>query len=291
MLKLIRLPVEGYLLLFQDVPLIKMPLLKLTSTWPIAALLAFAPLLGTQMSAQTLPATAPTSAATTPADTPAAQTPAHGKHAYVTFDQGQLSIKANDSSLNVILRQISKITGMTINGGVPEERVFGQYGPDDPGTVLATLLGGMKVNVFVLGDEDNRPKELVLTARSGSASYPDPMSPLYDAEERAEELIPPPAGQAAVDLAPTGSTSPASGSSSASTPSPASVATPTATAATNTSSSATAPTAAKPASGAPQSVATPEEIYKKLLEMQKAKQGQPSSKPSTPAGSSTNSPQ
>ncbi|MDE1162508.1 MAG: hypothetical protein PW792_11270 [Acidobacteriaceae bacterium] len=178
---------------------------KLTFAWTAAAVVASASTLG----AQTLPATPPTSATAAPSPIAAtAPTTAnmHGKHAYVTFADGMLNVKANNSSLNVILRQISEETGMTITGGVADDRVFGNYGPGDPGTVIATLLGGTGVNVLVLGDDANRPKSLVLTPRTGSATAPSPTSPQYDDEARAEALILPPPGQPAVNIAAPGAT-------------------------------------------------------------------------------------
>ena len=130
--------------------------------------------------------------------TPATQlqeTPSHaqpaGQHAYVSYTNGLLNIRANNSSLNVILREIASQTGMRITGGVPDQRVFGDYGPGDPGVVIATLLNGTGVNVFLHEKKDDQPAELVLTPRVGGPTPPSPSSRNYDAEAAAE--APPPA--------------------------------------------------------------------------------------------------
>ena len=133
------------------------------------------------MHAQALPPTQPTSlqpqAATAPsAATPPVNTP---HHAEVTYTGGQLQVRADNSSLNQILRSVSHQTGLKITGGVEEQRVFGNYGPGPISAVLATLLDGTNTNIFLLGGDTTNPPELVLTQRSGGASPPEPNSPIY----------------------------------------------------------------------------------------------------------------
>jgi hypothetical protein len=153
---------------------------------PIRALLiaAFAlPALaqGIPPTAQTTPAPA---AAAQAAATPASQ-PAH--RAEVGFSTGMLSIEADNSSLNQILREISRLTGMKITGGVNEERVYGTYGPADTSTVLSALLRGTGSNMLLIFDENRAPQELVLTPRGGGATPPNPSA----SRERDEEDLPP----------------------------------------------------------------------------------------------------
>ena len=100
--------------------------------------------------------------------------------ATVTYAAGLLDVRANDSSLNQILRQISRATGMTITGGVVEDRVFGNYGPAEPATILATLLDGTGSNMLLRESANNVPAELVLTPRSGGVTPPNPNSPGFD---------------------------------------------------------------------------------------------------------------
>jgi hypothetical protein len=98
-----------------------------------------------------------------------------------------LSVTANNSSLNQILREISRVTGMKITGGVTDERVYGTYGPGDPSSVLTALLGGTGSNVMIVLDDRHAPQELVLTPRSGGATPPNPNA----SRERGEEDLPP----------------------------------------------------------------------------------------------------
>ena len=59
----------------------------------------------------------------------------HRHRARVTYTNGLLQVRADDSSLNQILRDISAETGMKIIGGVADQRVFGSYGPASAGAV------------------------------------------------------------------------------------------------------------------------------------------------------------
>ncbi|HEY8998367.1 MAG TPA: hypothetical protein VIM60_10730, partial [Edaphobacter sp.] len=99
----------------------------------------------TRPEAYGIPPTAPATSAPAPAaaaqlqtPTPAPQSPAASvpetppHRATVSYVGGQLSIVATNSSLNQILRDISRAAGITITGGVAEERVFGNYGPGTP---------------------------------------------------------------------------------------------------------------------------------------------------------------
>lgn len=163
-----------------------MPSRALPSIAAAAALLAFLPASGqTPAAPATLPPTAPTQLPAPIAATPAVT---HGRHAFVTFADGKLDVRADNSSLNVILREIARQTGMTITGGVADQRVFGNYGPADPGTVLATLLDGAGVNLLIKERADRMPAELVLTPRTAGATPPSPSSSMYDEEASAEAL-------------------------------------------------------------------------------------------------------
>jgi hypothetical protein len=155
-----------------------------------ATSLAFACTLATAQTvvpkpASNLPPTAPTSAAAaqtvplsaTPTQ-PDAATKAH--RAEVHYDAGLISVNANNSSLNQILREISRQTGMKITGGVKEERVFGHYGPATPDVILATLIDGTTTNMVLLQTAANTPEELILTPRAGGASPPNPNAPGFD---------------------------------------------------------------------------------------------------------------
>ncbi|MEO6924306.1 MAG: hypothetical protein ABI142_10810, partial [Bryocella sp.] len=129
-------------------------------------------------SAQSLPPNAPTALPSPSAQVvPIAATPAHeaSQEAEVTYAAGLLNVRANDSSLNQILSDIAHLTGMKITGGVPDTRIFGNYGPADVPTILATLLSGTGSNLLLRqSTTTGEPQELVITRRNGGATPPSP---------------------------------------------------------------------------------------------------------------------
>src|ERR1700679_2339706 len=128
--------------------------------------------------ASTLPPTSPTSlpaANTLPSPIAATPAPPNTPHrATATYAAGLLNVRADNSSLNQILRAIARLTGMTITGGVTDERVFGNYGPAEPSTILATLLDGTGSNMILRESATSAPSELVLTPRNGGPTPPNP---------------------------------------------------------------------------------------------------------------------
>jgi hypothetical protein len=100
-----------------------------------------------------------------------------GSIAEVTYANGLLTVAADNSSLNQILREIARQTGMKITGSVSDERVFGRYGPSAPAGVLASLLDGTGSNMLLRETASNVPAELVLTPREGGPTPPQPTAP------------------------------------------------------------------------------------------------------------------
>ncbi|HUO16595.1 MAG TPA: hypothetical protein VMX38_16530 [Verrucomicrobiae bacterium] len=88
----------------------------------------------------------------------------------VSFENGQLSILAPNSTLGDILRAVRKQTGAEID--VPndaQERVVTHLGPGPARDVMADLLNGSRFNYVLLGSPEN-PSALtrvVLVAKSG----------------------------------------------------------------------------------------------------------------------------
>lgn len=89
-------------------------------------------------------------------------------------------MNANDSSLNQILRDIARETGMKITGGVTDERVFGKYGPAGASEVLTDLLDGTGSNMLLKETADKVPAELILSPRTGGPTPPNPNAPGFD---------------------------------------------------------------------------------------------------------------
>jgi hypothetical protein len=220
-----------------------------------------------------LPATAPTSMAAAPV----AAGPAASLKADVSYTGGMLQVKANNSSLNQILREIGRLTGMKITGGVAEDRVFGNYGPAPASQVILTLLDGMASNVMIVENSAAGPAELILTPRSGGVTPPNPNASRFNDEQAGQQnnrlgggpprgvYIPPPQPQYTPPVVPAAD-SPVSNGNPVNTDNP-------------PAASAPAP-AAVPASGdgtqpqSPNGVSTPQQIYEQL---QKLRSQQPAS--------------
>ena len=258
-----------------------------------------------QASTSTLPPTQPTIAGTTVTGEQPANKP---HHAAVTYINGQIDVRANDSSLNQIQRSISRRTGLKITGGVEDQRVFGNYGPAPISSVLATLLDGTGTNILLLeGDAENPPK-LMLTPRSGGPTPPSPDSSAYSAyndsaDEDATVAQPvqgntnqPARPQTPVTSGPQSIAQPlndVNGSPSNTSPTAStfpttnsvpldSVPTPSTTPATSGIVDAPNPPPAGSTTGtAPNGTLTPEQVMQELLKMQQKQQQQPTN--STPA--------
>ncbi len=258
--------------------------------------------------ASTLPATPPTAlpaANALPAPlaaTPvAASTPA--RRAQVTFTDGLLDVRANDSSLHQILRAICRQTGMTVTGGVVDQRIFGNYGPAAPATILATLLDGTGTNMVLRESPDDMPLQLYLTPRGSGGPTPPPFS-LTSSDDDAPDPTPQPARSASppAAAAPSGYIPPpapvstpgqplmpqplnnVNGNSNNVTPTasqipttdsvpvsslPAPYTTPSSTGIVDTPNP---PPAGSTTGTSPNGVKTPEQIYQQLLQMQQQKQ-------------------
>jgi hypothetical protein len=92
------------------------------------------------------------------------------KPAQVQFDGGSLSIEADNSSLDAILRSLSSQSGMQIEGLGHDERVFGKFGPGTPRDVLSDLLNGTPYNLEMVGDLSNGvPRQLILSPVGAAA--------------------------------------------------------------------------------------------------------------------------
>ena len=185
--------------------------------------------------------------------------------AKVSLASGKLSVKANNSSLSQILRQIAKAGGMRIDGlqtgGNADPRVFGSYGPGAPRDVLSDLLNGTSYNVLMMGNTAaGIPREMALSLR-GAAGVPNPAPrPSATAQDSESEDD----AQPAADTTDTGDTDDVQSNGSAAEP-----------------ESDLVPPAGvhenepiPPPPGAQQKVKTPEEILQELQNMRMQQQQQ-----------------
>ena len=95
-----------------------------------------------------------------------------GRIAEVTYLHGRLEVTADNSSLNQILREIARQTGMKITGSIADERVYGKYGPATAGEILSILLDGTGTNMMLTETASEAPAELILTPQEGPHTPP-----------------------------------------------------------------------------------------------------------------------
>jgi len=215
----------------------------------------------------------PTSPTTLQAANPAALPPpgpavtlGPSRPAAMSYVHGQLQITAENSSLNQILREIGRLTGMKITGGVADERVYGKYGPSDPDEILGDLLEGSGSNMLLLREPSSAaPVELILTPRGGGPTPPNPNAAGFDDDAVDSEA----ARSAGVQpLAPRQRPTPVTHDEAQ--PQPAPVAEPAAaSAAPSVDAPATAPAAGASNPASPNGVLSPEQIYQQLQQLQK----------------------
>jgi len=140
----------------------------------ITIFLACAPILGAQTTpVAAIPASAPAqSVSDLPSAHPNAVATIPGAESKVTWDGARLTVEASGEAMPELLGRVARQTGMKITGGVPDERVYGKYGPAPVQTVLAQLFDGMAINMMLVNESATKPKELLLTARTGAATPP-----------------------------------------------------------------------------------------------------------------------
>jgi hypothetical protein len=165
------------------------PIRLIAATILSAAALSHAqPQASSKPSSSPLPAVAPTATPPSAPLTPAQSPPQRAK---VTYADNEITVAAGNSSLNQILHDISRLTGIKITGGVTDERVFGDYGPASPSQVLATLLNGTGSNMLLVQSTGDAPTELILTPRQGGPTPPNPNAQSFDDSNESSDEAPP----------------------------------------------------------------------------------------------------
>jgi hypothetical protein len=92
----------------------------------------------------------------------------------VTFQGGQLTIEARNSTMSDVLNAVKQKTGAAVDMPVASsERVVGRFGPGAPRDVMAQLLNGSHYDYVLLGSpaDPGALKKIVLMAR---AAGPEP---------------------------------------------------------------------------------------------------------------------
>ena len=90
----------------------------------------------------------------------------------VTYQNGLLTIDAQNSTLSQVLRAVQAQTGASVEmpSSAANERVMMQVGPGRPRDVLNTLLNGSKFNYIILGMINNPGgvQKVILTTRQNT---------------------------------------------------------------------------------------------------------------------------
>jgi hypothetical protein len=98
----------------------------------------------------------------------------------VSFQGGQLTISAQNSTLGDILKAVRAQTSATIDlpGNAPE-RVVGHFGPGPARDVLTSLLNGSHFNYLLLGSptDPNALDRVILMAKSAGTAESNPQPP------------------------------------------------------------------------------------------------------------------
>jgi len=123
---------------------------------------------GSAKTVQPQPETAPPAPAPQPLPPP--PTPEQGPSSppEVSFQGGQLTIVARNSTLGDVLTAVKKKTGAAVDmPAVSSERVVGRFGPGAPRDVMAQLLNGSHYDYVLLGapSDPGALKKVVLVAR------------------------------------------------------------------------------------------------------------------------------
>jgi hypothetical protein len=94
----------------------------------------------------------------------------------VSYQNGQLTIQSDNSTLAQILRSVQAKTGASVEipGSANNERVVAQLGPGLPRDVINSLLNGSKFDYIILGvsDKPGAVQKVILTPRQNANPTP-----------------------------------------------------------------------------------------------------------------------
>ena len=130
---------------------------------------------GVQIKAATTPSTSTAEPQSSSDVLPLAPEQRPADRPVVIYQNGKLSITANNATLEDILNIVGEKTGAVIDiPGPATERVVSQLGPGLPRDVLASLLNGSHFNYVVVGTEtdESAVSRVVLTAKTEHADAP-----------------------------------------------------------------------------------------------------------------------
>ncbi len=133
--------------------------------------------------AKPAPATvAPAPVAPPPPLRPAEQPP---NPATVDYNDGLLTVRAQNSSLVNILTQIQHLTGLVVDGLSQDHRIYGQYGPGSISTTLSALLDGSGYDFVIVGGASGHAAARLILSTPGSTGVADTASPAVANDQEA----------------------------------------------------------------------------------------------------------
>ena len=125
----------------------------------------------------------------TAAPAPPSEQPSRPPLVVAVYEEGVLSIAAENATLREIFDSVRESTGAAIDAPVTEERITVHLGPQPPVELIAALLEGTHLNYAILGGTgptDRVLRIIVLPKAAGAPPSPNPNSENVAARARTE---------------------------------------------------------------------------------------------------------
>ena len=123
------------------------------------------------------------------APAPPSEQPSRPLPVVAVYEEGALSISAENATLREIFDSVRESTGAAIDAPVTEERITVHLGPQPPVELIAALLEGTHLNYAILGGTgptDRVVRIIVLPKAAGAPPSPNPNSENVAARARTE---------------------------------------------------------------------------------------------------------
>jgi hypothetical protein len=112
-----------------------------------------------------------------PVQVPARVTPEPAHSVAVVYQDGLLTVIAENATLTEIMDQVRKSTGAVVESPALDELVTERLGPQAPAAVIAALLEGSHLNYVIVGDaaDSNAIRAIQITPASTAEPNPHPV--------------------------------------------------------------------------------------------------------------------
>jgi hypothetical protein len=112
----------------------------------------------------------------------------------VTFQNGSLTVIAENSTLSSILNAVGKDAGIKLEGNPPEDRLFGKFGPGSPRDVITQLFSGSHIDYILQGNNDPNSVASITVNTRGTINA-DMLSRLPAQSQNVAQTVTPTAAQ------------------------------------------------------------------------------------------------